>query len=282
MVIIFNKFNIKKTIIDYLFIVLLLIGVFSISYNYQSQYSKSESVIDSKSWNEDVYKILSFGFQNLLSDYYWLSTVQYIGGQVLDRDYKYLGNYFNTVSNLDPKFVYPYKVNLFILSSYDIDESIRIAKKGMYYNYDSWSIPYYLGYLYGFILEDVNLGAAYFDLAKTKPNVLKSAHYLGPALRRNAGQYETTLLFWQSVLAETNDPEDLKKAKIEIQRINNMIVLKDACLSYYEKYDKHVDFYMNDLITSGLMDELPEDLDSGLQYGWYKNEEIIKILPILK
>lgn len=61
-------------------------------------------------------KLLSFGAKEALSDLYWVSLIQYIGGNVIQADYKkYMANMVNLITDLSKEFSYPVEVSLILL-----------------------------------------------------------------------------------------------------------------------------------------------------------------------
>lgn len=60
------------------------------------------------------------GFSNIISDFYWLSAIQYIGSNVIWSSYKsYLYEMLNLITDLNPYFTYPYEVWELLLPSYN-------------------------------------------------------------------------------------------------------------------------------------------------------------------
>ncbi len=52
----------------------------------------------------------------LIADFYWLSTIQYIGSNVLSSEYKrYLFTLTNLITDLSPHFTYPVQITLLLL-----------------------------------------------------------------------------------------------------------------------------------------------------------------------
>ncbi len=91
-------------------------------------------------------KLVSSGFDSLLADLYWLSSIQYIGANVLEAEYKkYLYQLLNLVTDLDERFDYPYELGLLLLPSYNtryehftederkfnVDQAVELGKKGL-------------------------------------------------------------------------------------------------------------------------------------------------------
>jgi len=75
-------------------------------------------------------KVSSSGYQNIVSDFYWLSAIQYIGSNAIGSEYKkYLYVMINLITDLNPYFTYPYRIGLLLLPSYneryeDLDKKI--------------------------------------------------------------------------------------------------------------------------------------------------------------
>jgi len=225
----------------------------------------------------DAGHILSFGYTNLLADYFWLYTVQYLGSHVIDGSYKSLNALFTLVNGLDPYFQYPYKMALLIFADYNLDQAIEIGKTGMKYNPENYEIPYFLGYTHSFLKDNPSLGAAYFDYAGSVPGAPKVYSQIGSAMRRQSGLLERSYEFWLHVISNSKDTEELRKANTEIIRISNMIYLRDFAKKYIEIFKKDPDFYMHDLVNKGIIPKIPDDPVTTAGYGWYPDEQVVKL-----
>ncbi len=65
-------------------------------------------------------KLSSFWFQNLKADWYWLSAIQYIGGNAVGSEYKkYLYEMMNLITDLNPYFEKPYIIGQLLLPSHN-------------------------------------------------------------------------------------------------------------------------------------------------------------------
>ena len=93
----------------------------------------------------------SGGFQNIVSDSYWLSAIQYIGSNALGSEYKeYLYVMLNFITDLNPYFTFPYQIGELLLPSYNeryenlndaeiqknTKQAIKIGLKGIEKNCD--------------------------------------------------------------------------------------------------------------------------------------------------
>lgn len=90
--------------------------------------------------------LISAGHNTIIADYYWLSAIQYIGSNAIGAEYKkYLAAILNLVTDLSPKFEYPYEIGLLLLPDYNeryeklskeeqdshIKEAIALGEKGI-------------------------------------------------------------------------------------------------------------------------------------------------------
>ena len=98
---------------------------------------------------------IHFGFRNIITDYYWISSIQDF--VAWNRKEGYFVGYFKNISTLDPKFEYPYLFSILTIPQKDrkdlknvavLDEVATIAEKGMTAIPESWQIPFYLGTQY--------------------------------------------------------------------------------------------------------------------------------------
>ena len=103
-------------------------------------------------------KRLSLGFNGLAADWYWMRSLQYVGGKVLNTpgtqldnlsqlNLKLLAPLLDTATTLDPEFLEPYEYAAVVLPGINVDESIRIVKKGIAANPSSWRLYQHLGYI---------------------------------------------------------------------------------------------------------------------------------------
>jgi len=103
---------------------------------------------------------LSLGFNGLAADWYWMRSLQYVGGKVINApdnvvldnlnqlNLKLLPSLLDTATTLDPQFLDPYEYAAIVLPAVDIDQAIRLTKKGIEANPQAWRLYQHLGYIY--------------------------------------------------------------------------------------------------------------------------------------
>ena len=102
---------------------------------------------------------ISLGFNGLAADWYWMRSLQYVGRKVLNHNdvsidnlgllnLKLLAPLLDTATTLDPQFIDPYEYAAIVLPDINVNEAIRITKKGIDANPNAWRLYHHLGYIY--------------------------------------------------------------------------------------------------------------------------------------
>ena len=110
--------------------------------------------------NPKTAKRLSLSFNGLAADWYWMRSLQYVGKKILDHEadialddlsqlnLKLLAPLLDNATTLDPQFMDPYEYAAVVLPAIDVQEAIRITRKGIDANPDAWRLYHQLGYIY--------------------------------------------------------------------------------------------------------------------------------------
>lgn len=110
--------------------------------------------------NAKTAKRLSLSFNGLAADWYWMRSLQYVGRKILavdentaiddlsHLDLKLLAPLLDTATTLDPQFMDPYEYAAVVLPAIDVQEAIRITRKGIDANPNAWRLYHQLGYIY--------------------------------------------------------------------------------------------------------------------------------------
>lgn len=202
---------------------------------------------------------LSFGFDNLVTDIVWLKTVQYIGGNAHSINYPLLYEYLDNLTDLDPKFYIPYFIGQIILPEIDqADKAVTISHKGLENLPDKWEIPYYLGYVYYYYLEDYEQGSAMYKKASILPGALTSAKRMAINLQSKANKHAVALEMWIEAyeIEKSLEMQDLIAKKI--LREQNFLELEKAVQNYYQK-NRTYPQNLKVLVELGFIEEIPID-----------------------
>ncbi|MBA2703053.1 MAG: hypothetical protein H0U60_04280 [Blastocatellia bacterium] len=100
------------------------------------------------------------GFNGLAADWYWMRSLQYVGGKLLNAhqgigldnlsplNLKLLAPLLDAATTLDPEFMEPYEYAAIILPGVNVADAIRIINKGIAANPSAWRLYQHLGYIY--------------------------------------------------------------------------------------------------------------------------------------
>ncbi|HET9477691.1 MAG TPA: hypothetical protein VFO72_00005, partial [Pyrinomonadaceae bacterium] len=110
--------------------------------------------------NAKTARRISLGFNGLAADWYWMRSLQYVGRKIIAQDenaplddlsqlnLKLLAPLLENATTLDPQFLDPYEYAAIVLPAIDVDEAIRITRKGIDANPNAWRLYQHLGYIY--------------------------------------------------------------------------------------------------------------------------------------
>jgi tetratricopeptide (TPR) repeat protein len=107
-------------------------------------------------------KRLSLSFNGLAADWYWMRSLQYVGGKIInfndthpdkdlilgDLDLRLLPQLLRLSTSLDPQFMAPYEYGAMILPEFNSDDAISLLNAGIAANPDNWRLYQHLGYVY--------------------------------------------------------------------------------------------------------------------------------------
>jgi hypothetical protein len=160
-------------------------------------------------------RALTFGFQQLVADYYWLAAIQYYGTYTNDAlAYSGLPDILEQATDLDPLFDYAYQFAGQSCPSRDRESHVwhnirataRLLQKGIDAGVTRWQVPWLLGYtLYTFQGDYAAAGQA-MKLAAQRPGAPRYLGSLATRLLAQGGEIDTAVMFTQDALSQTNDP----------------------------------------------------------------------------
>lgn len=165
----------------------------------------------------DVARLASLGFQNLVSDYYWLQALQIVGGASTDPSLRapLLGRLIDVVTTLDPWVDHPYRFAAIWMT--DSPESVRKAdamlERGIEHHPNEWRNYFYQGFNRFFYLEESDLAADALDRAARLPGSPKYLPRLVARLRADGGGLEASAAMLTELVLHAADP--FEKAEYE-------------------------------------------------------------------
>jgi len=155
----------KDSIRDGLLLLTVLIGLATVV-GLSRWLDSHRPPVDAKLEEEQLYlngataRRISLGFNGLAADWYWMRSLQYVGRKIIgvpenvqidslgQLNLKLLAPLIDTATTLDPQFMEPYQYAAVVLPDIDLQQAIRITKKGIAANPSAWRLYQHLGYIY--------------------------------------------------------------------------------------------------------------------------------------
>jgi hypothetical protein len=171
-------------------------------------------------------RVMSFGFQQLAADWYWVRAIQYFVEPAHElNQYRNLGDFLEVVVGVDPDLRYAYKF-AGITIPYDVgrlrfshtDQAIDFLERGLKRWPDDWQMRLYLGFLLNFRNDPV-AAAEQFALAAPIPGAPPYLSRFAAKLLTLGGEVDRARLFTEHMLAVTEDPEERGKLEKRLREI---------------------------------------------------------------
>jgi hypothetical protein len=109
-------------------------------------------------------KRLTLAFNGLVADWYWMRSLQYVGGKIVayqdshdgrmdfgtlgSLNLKLLPQLLTISTTLDPQFMAPYEYGAMILPEIDSNQALSLLNYGIEQNPSTWRLYHNLGYIY--------------------------------------------------------------------------------------------------------------------------------------
>ncbi len=221
-----------------------------------------------------IYKAIAGEFRWFLGEYYTFKSITYFGTKVKSviegrsRDVEYY-NLYKTVETaviLNPyhEDAYYFAQAVFTWGLGRVREVNRILE--YVFKYRSWDfqIPFFLGFNYGYFLKDYNKAAEYFKIAAELSNVpfyaTLSARYF-----YESGRTELGIVFLEEIISKTRNESIRKLYERRLKALKAIYFLEQAVSKFRDKFGKSPE-NINDLLSSGIVDHIPEDPYGGKFY----------------
>ena len=201
---------------------------------------------DSLYLNARTAKRISLGFNGLAADWYWMRSLQYVGRKILEQngdvtlddlsqlDLKLLAPLLENATTLDPEFLDPYEYAAVVLPAIDVQEAIRITRKGIDANPNAWRLYQHLGYIY-WQQHDYATAAEVYGRGAAVPGVPPWMQAMKARMAAEGGSRETareiyTRMFEQSADEKVKDMAH--KRLLQLDSLDQRDALRKLLVAY--------------------------------------------------
>lgn len=194
-------------------------------------------------------KQLSLCFNGLAADWYWMRSLQYVGRKVLNApgdarldnmgqlNLRLLAPLLDAATTLDPQFMEPYEYAAVVLPGVNVDEAIRITKKGVAANPGSWKLYQHLGYIY-WQRQDFKAAAESYGRGAEIPGAPHWLEAMKARMATEGGSRKTAREIYLRMYEQAGDEQVKNTATqhlLQLTSLDQRDVLRKIISAYQEK-----------------------------------------------
>jgi len=179
-------------------------------------------------------KGFALGSEGLLADWYWMRSLQYIGGKLAQSELEHIDvenltflkprllyPMLDNATDLDPQMMAAYTYGAMVLPAIDPQQAITLTHKAIANNPESWRMYQYLGYIH-WRLKDYEKATQAYDKGSqiaASPNFMRM---MAANLRTKGGSRETARAMYQQMLDEAQDQQAISNATFRLNEIDSL------------------------------------------------------------
>jgi tetratricopeptide (TPR) repeat protein len=194
---------------------------------------------DSKIEEEQLYlngstvKRMSLGFNGLAADWYWMRSLQYVGRKILNLpedvqldnldqlNLNLLAPLLDTATTLDPEFMEPYEYAAVVLRAVDVQEAIRITRKGIAANPSAWRLFQHLGYIY-WKQRDFKTAGETYQQGAAIPGAPQWMEAMQARMATEGGSRDTAREIYLRMYEQSGDEDVKEMARRRLLQLDSM------------------------------------------------------------
>lgn len=196
--------------------------------------------------NAKTARRISLGFNGLAADWYWMRSLQYVGRKVIENesnmslddlsqlDLKLLAPLLENATTLDPEFLDPYEYAAVVLPAIDVQEAIRITRKGIDANPNAWRLYQHLGYIY-WQQHDYATAAEVYGRGAEIPGVPPWMQAMKARMAAEGGSRDTAREIYTRMLEQSADEkvkEMAQKRLLQLDSLDQRDALRKLLVAY--------------------------------------------------
>lgn len=206
-------------------------------------------------------KLLSLGDQPFVADLLWLDTIQYFGNGSPYGRYNSLGPLLDKITQLDPKFEYPYEFGLITLPYMNnTPMAIKLGLRAQQEIPGNGLLTYYLASDYQLNVKDYKSAAKYYILATKQKGAPGAAITLAATsldkLDSTLGDRQAAAELWKTAYQNAKNDDERKRDYAWYQQLEIVYSLESAAQAYHDKVGTYPDSFQT-MISAGYIQSVP-------------------------
>jgi len=214
-----------------------------------------------------VMKVACLGYDNLLSDVFWLRTVRYVHNQQKGaKHFDMLNDMLEVVTHLDPYALDVYKRGGCWLyqDAESPHEGIEFMQKGLRLvperEKNRWELAYHIGQCYRDVLYDEPNATRYFEMARKMPDAPAVLIVAVAAGYERQAMFEKAKTLWKEArdtTADINIRNAAHQKTLDIETTKRTIGFLKQKIDTFKEQSGRVPHHLSELVKAGLLDAVP-------------------------
>ena len=187
--------------------------------------------------NGPTAKRLTFAFNGLAADWYWMRSLQYVGrkivnyedqhegrvnfGSLSSLDLRLLPELLRVSTTLDPQFMAPYEYGAVILPEINSDYAISLLNEGIAANPRAWRLHQHLGYIY-WKRNDYNKASEVYTAGAKLPGAPAWMAALSARMKAEGGSRDAAREMYRHLYEASNDEAVKEMVTKQIMRLDSL------------------------------------------------------------
>lgn len=212
--------------------------------------------------NLETLKLLSLGSRHTLADILWLQTIQYFGSGNPYGKYKALGPMLDRITQLDPRYEYPYQFGVVVLPFMDnVQMALTLGERAQKELPGSGLLTYYHASNYLLYVKDYKKAAYFYDKAAKEKGAPAAARNLAAtALNKINDNISDRLIardYWRTVRENAKTEDEAERAANWEAHMQLVYELELKIQAYKNTFGQYPQSFA-DLQKSGFIQEIPQ------------------------
>jgi len=225
----------------------------------------------------EMLKIMSLGNSGLAADVLYLWSIQYYSMFRPHERFLYLETTYNLITDLDPLYFDAYRIGALIMEIQTGGDQAQLKRavrrlfdKGLENLPESWQLAEAAAWDFFMRFQDQEAALHYAEIAAVRPGAPARIKRMVGVWRdkERAWSIDDSIDYWRAAI---DDAEDEYDRAMSVSHLYDAVATKDrkaleAVLAAYSRRNGHCAKGWDDVITAGLIREVPLDL-MGNPYG---------------
>lgn len=220
-------------------------------------------------------KNYSLGFNGLIADWYWMQSLQYLGGKILNNqdsavtienlrplNPRLLYPMLDNATELDPHFSAAYSFGAVVLPAIDPEQAIAFTEKGIRNNPNEWRLYQHLGFIY-WRLGNYEKAADAYQRGSEIAGAPPFFKMMVASMKKEGGSRDTARAIYRQLLEQAEDDQTKKVATLRLQEFDSLDerdAMNKVLAEYKEKHGRCIGG-MAELVPLLRPVKLPNGLD---------------------